>query len=70
MHNRKILLRRGQQQIARVANRVAVLQRAEIGHPLQFVIGQFDAEMILQFGQKIERLQAVLAEFPALVTPG
>ena len=31
MHDRKILLGGSQQQVARVANRIAMLQRAEIG---------------------------------------
>ena len=34
-------------------------QSAEIGNSLQFVIRQFDVEMMLQAGKKIESLQAV-----------
>src|SRR5208283_5572763 len=37
-------------------------QRAEVGHALQFVIRELDAEVILQFRQQVERLQAVDAE--------
>ena len=34
-------------------------QRAEVRHSLQFVIRKLHVKMILQFGQEIERLQAV-----------
>jgi len=37
-------------------------QSAEIAHSLQFIIWQFDVEVIFQFRQQIERLQAVDAQ--------
>ena len=38
-------------------------ERAEVADALQFVIGQFDAEMIFQAGEQFQRLQAVDAQF-------
>jgi len=37
-------------------------QRAEVGDPLHFVVGQFHMKVVLQAGQQIERLQTVDAQ--------
>jgi hypothetical protein len=37
-------------------------QGAEVGHTLEFIVRKLDMKMILELGQKIERLQAVDAK--------
>jgi hypothetical protein len=35
---------------------------AEIAHALEFVVGEFDLEMLFDVGQKVESLEAIDAE--------
>lgn len=45
-------------------------QRAEIAHPLKFVVGQLDVEMLFQSCEQIESLEAVDAQRLEKIIPG